>query len=263
MCTYLSQIIPLIEKSISEKMIIDDIDDFAVFNASFIFDNFQHLEFDNPFLQLGIYRVGKYESGFYCQPYVHYWAVSGDYYPYLEEIPAKKTFLQKIGLAKSPKKEYRITSKYKSGLSINEIIPEELTKYIPSPLHHIIVKDWYRAGIWEAFVLDNLRYMLPAFGHGNYKYRKFITSLDDLQDLPDAVKDKTAFLRSNILPAIWYEDTTATITVHYFNNWEGLVRWDVEYTTCADDFTAVCVQHVVSPKEKKTVLIPYDCRRRF
>lgn len=263
MSTYLSQLLDKVKKSISDHIFIEDIDDYAVFDASFIFDNFQNLRYDKDFLQLGIYRVGKHHSGFFCAPYTHMKEVRGDYEPTLEEIPYKKSFLQKIGLAKSPKPEYKITHPYKASLSIDGIIPEPLTKEITPAIQHVLINNWFGDGIWDLFILSNLKYILPAFGHGIYKQRDFITSSEDLLNLPPEIRNQAFNLTSDLMPTVKYENNTAIITIHYFNKWKGLVRWKLRYATYDDSKLSVYANRVIFPADEETVLIPYDCGTRF
>lgn len=263
MSTYLSQLLDKVSKSISDHIFIEDIDDFSVLDASFIFDNFQNLRYDKDFLQLGIYRVGKLHTGFYCSPYTHMKEVWGDYKPLIEEIPQKKSFLQKIRLVKPPKPEYKISYPYKASLSIDGIIPETISKDITPAIEHVLVDNWFGDGIWDLFLMDNLCCILPAFGHGMYKHRDFITSSEDILNLPIEIRNKAFSLKSDLMPSVRYENNTAIITIHYFNNWEGLVRWKLRYCTCDDSKATVYANRVIFPTDKETVLIPYDCGIRY
>lgn len=263
MANYFSYIYNKVLESISNNFFIEDIDDYSVFDASFITREFNHIKFDKDFLQLGIFRVGTSAMGFYCAPYLHMKEVRGDYEPTLEEIPQKKSFLQKIKLVKSPKPEYRISHKYKASLSIDRIIPENLTKDIPSPIQHTILDDWFSDGIWEIFILDNLKYMLPAFGPGAYRHRSFISSSEDLLKLPKEISRAAFNLPTNLMPSVEYVNGSAIISICYFNEWEGLVQWKLRYATCCDTKMPVALNRVIYPADEQNVLIKYRSSTRF
>lgn len=249
--------------AISSNFFIEDVEDYSIFDASFISDVFEHIRFQKEFLQLGIYRVSTSSMGFYCAPYLHSQKVQGEYEPTLVEIPYKKSFLQKIGLSKSPKPEYRISNKYKSSLSIDEIIPENLTKEIPSPIQHTILDDWFGDGIWEIFILDNLQFMLPSFGTGIYRSRSFISTSEDLLKLPNEISRAAFSLPFDLMPSVDYKNGTATIAICYFNEWEGLVKWTLRYSTCCDTNSPVMLNRVLYPSDERKVLFKYDCGTRF
>lgn len=264
MDNYFPEIYQNLRKVIDENYLIEDIEDYSVFNASFIMDEFKHICFEKDNLMLGIYRVGSYQLGFYSSPYVHKTKIDGEYEPTLVEIPQKKSIMQKLHLAKSPKPEYRLSNKYKVNLSIDKILSTDLIEGIPSPIQHTIVDYWKGDGIWELFLLDNLRYLLPAFGHGIYTRRHFITSTEDLLDLPELVRNKAFRLQPNLLPlAIYKGGDTVEISICYFNKWEGLVRWTTRYMHCSDSGTNVMANKIISPEDNYEVLIPYDCGIRY
>lgn len=264
MDNYFAEIYQNLRKAIDENYLIEDIEDYSVFNASFIMDEFKYIRFDKDNLMLGIYRVGSYQHGFYSQPYVHRTTIDGDYDPSLVEIPQKKTFLQKLHLAKSPKPEYRISHKYKSNLSIDKIISEKMITEIPSPIQYTILDYWNGDGIWELFLLDNLRYILPVFGHGIYSRRSFISSVEDLQGLPEVIRNKAIKLRTNLLPHVVHSaGNTAEITVCYFNKWKGLVRWTSRYMHGSDNNSNVIANRIIYPEDNYEVIIPSDCGVRY
>ena len=263
MANYIAQIYKEVLESISNNFFIEDIDDYSIFDASFITRNFRHIKFKKDFLQLGIYRVSTSRMGFYCAPYLHMQEVRGDYEPSLVEIPQKKSFLQKIKLVKSPKPEYRISHKYKASLSIDGLIPENLTAEIPSPIQHTILDNWYGDGIWEIFILDNLKFMLPAFGPGAYRHRTFITSSDDLLKLPKEVSKAAFNLPMDLMPAVEYKNGMAIITICYFNDWEGLIQWKLRYSTCCDTNEPVALNRVIYPADEQNVLVKYRSSTRY
>lgn len=263
MANYFSQIYEKLSESISNNFFIEDIDDYSIFDASFITREFSHIKFDKDFLQLGIFRIGTSARGFYCAPYLHMKEVHGDYEPSLEEIPQKKSFLQKIKLAKSPKPEYRISHKYKASLSIDGIIPENLTKDIPSPIQHTILDNWFGDGIWEIFILDNLKYMLPAFGSGVYRQCTFISSPEDLLNLPKEVRRAAFNLPVDLMPSVVYKNDSAIISICCFNEWEGLMHWTLRYCTCSNLKENVHVNRITYPADEEEVLLEYDCGIRY
>lgn len=263
MANYFSQIYAKLSESISNNFFIEDIDDYSIFDASFITREFSHIKFDKDFLQLGIFRIGTSARGFYCAPYLHMKEVHGDYEPSLEEIPQKKSFLQKIKLAKSPKPEYRISHKYKASLSIDGIIPENLTKDIPSPIQHTILDNWFGDGIWEFFILDNLKYMLPAFGSGVYRQCTFISSPEDLLNLPKEVRRAAFNLPVDLMPSVVYKNDSAIISICCFNKWEGLMHWTLRYCNCSNLKENVRVNRIIYPADEEEVLLEYDCGIRY
>lgn len=263
MSEYLSDLLRNINDSIAENFLFGELDYYAIYDASFILNLLGHVKLDNTNLQLGIYRIGEYHSGFYCAPYVHLNKLDGDYSPKLEEVPCKKTFLQKIGLSKSPKPEYKVSEDYDVNLSIDGIIPESMIDSIPSPLHHALISNWHGEGIWDVFLLDNLQYVLPTFGHGAYTVRKFITCNKDIQELPKEIVMKTLNLSPDLMPTVKYHEGGATITIHYFNKWEGLVKWVLNYYTFDDSLNPLYANRVMSPSDRYDVIIPYDCGIRF
>lgn len=251
-------------KAIHKNYLIEDIEDYSVFNASFIMDEFKHICFEKDNLMLGIYRVGSYQLGFYSSPYVHKTKIDGEYEPTLVEIPQKKSIMQKLHLAKSPKPEYRLSNKYKVNLSIDKILSTDLIAGIPSPIQHTIVDYWKGDGIWELFLLDNLRYLLPTFGHGIYSHRQFLSSTEDLLDLPEQVRNKVFKLQINLLPlAIYKHEDTVEISICYFNEWEGLVRWTARYCHFSENGTNVIANRIISPEDNYEILLPYDCGKRY
>ena len=263
MATYFSQIYQEVLDSISKNFFIEDLEDYSIFDASFISRNFRHIKFEKDFLQLGIYRVATSRMGFYCAPYLHMQDVRGEYEPSLVEIPQHKSFLQKIGLAKSPKPEYRISDKYKASLSIDAIIPENLTSEIPSPIQHTILDDWFGDGIWEIFILDNLKYILPAFGPGAYRRRSFITSSDDILKLPKEVAKAAFNLTMDLMPSVEYKNDSAILTICFFNDWEGVIQWRLRYSTCCDTNKPVVVNRVIFPAEEQKTLVRYSSNTRY
>lgn len=189
--------------------------------------------------------------------------MTSDYSPKLEEVAYKKSLLQKIGLSKSPRPEYKVSEEYKENMSIDGIIPESMIGSIPSPLHHAIIFDWKGDGMWDVFLLDNLKYLLPTIGRGAYIQRKLITSARDIHNLPGDMPLKALNLRYNLLPNVKYEKGLATITIHYFNEWEGLVKWKLSYYTFDDSLNPLYTNRIVLPADKYDVIIPYDCGIRF
>lgn len=264
MDNYFSEIYQNLRKVIDENYLIEDIEDYSVFNASFIMDEFKHIRFEKDNLMLGIYRIGSYRLGFYSSPYVHKTKIDGEYEPKLVEIPQKKSIMQKLHLVKSPKPEYRVSHKYKPNLSIDKIISENMITEIPSPIQHTVVDNWKGDGIWELFLLDNLRYILPTFGHGNYSNRQFISSVEDLDGLPKSIRNQVGKLYINFLPnAIYKNGDTVEISICYFNEWEGFVQWTSRYMNCSGSNYNVIANRIISPEDNYEVLIPYDCGIRY
>lgn len=263
MSEYLNQTYQEVLQSIKDNIYIQDTEDYNVFDASFITHNLRHITFVKDFLILGIYRVEVSRMGFYSAPYVHMKNVQGSYEPRFEEIPVKKTFLQKLKLASSPKPEYRLANKYKASLSIEEIIPQNVADEIPLPSQSILVDDWKGEGLWDVFIMDNLKYILPAFGSGNYKERKFITNREQLLHLPPDVSRSAFNLTFDLMPKIEYKKDMAIFDIVYFNEWEGLVRIKSKYSNPSDKETNVIANKLVYPEDEKTVLIGYKSTKRY
>ena len=263
MSVYLSNLVNKVNERIAENFLFGEPDYYAIYDASFILDLFNHVKFDNKNLQLGIYRVGKNGPGFYCAPYVHLNKLIGDYSPMLEEVPFKKNFLQKLGFIKTPKPEYRVSNNYDVSLSIDGIIQETMIGSIPSPLQHALIGDWNGDGIWDTFLLDNLQYILPTFGHGAYVKRKLITCPEDFHDLPIEIRVKAKHLSHGLLPKVEYSKNLATITICYFNKWEGLVQWCLNYYTFDDSISPLYANRMILPEDRYHIIVPYDCGIRF
>lgn len=267
----LSNIYKSLKAAIAKNIRIHDLEDFNVPDASFITDIFNHTKLDDG-MTLGLYRhgysLGSIESNysnFYMNPYVHYTDASEEFVPKL--IPVRKGLLQILRLKSCnyAKKEYRSSIFYSPKMLIYNIIDDIMAESIRLP-NQFATTEWNEEAIWEMFLLDNLKYFLPTFGHATYKRKDVICSEEDIEELPPVVKRFAESNLSTLLPKVLLknERRDAIIVCHYFNPWEGLIKWTIPYHSFSESYEKrIRIGKLVLPSEKKEVVVPFMSSTRY
>ncbi|MBQ2969825.1 MAG: sel1 repeat family protein [Bacteroidaceae bacterium] len=248
-----------LKDTIAENIQINRLEDFNIIDASFVLNALSSLKLEEG-KTLGIYRHG-YLGGtrdFYSVPYVHDTDAS------LEFVPQKKKqgFFQRLfspAENSSARVEYFSDDEYSSNMLIYDVIHEVATKSIPTPSKHIIM-PWNEQAVWEAFLLDNLKYLLPSMGHGNYERRKFICSYEDVEQLPVNIVGDIKRQKVDIRPKIDIVGNNANITCFSFNKWSGLEKWEYTYIASGSDSGKV---KVALGKNMRIIIIPYTSSTRY
>lgn len=268
-----AQVYTSLLKTIKDNYEIDELDDYNIIDASFLLEAFPHLNFDKKKV-LGVFRQMYCDSqmGFYSVPYFHRATAEEEYFPEVKMLKprrqAKETFWQKIGFSSSGKwldAEYSVSEDYTPKKLIYETLNSQQAKSVDLPSQSI-TSNWNDICAWEVFLLDNLKYFLPAFGSGLYMYRELICSSERLLKLPQEVRDNILLSDEGLLPHFEYSNGMVRIIVHYFNKWEGLVKWTVPYCTVDDIATPdslCCYNKLIMPGETKEVIVRYDCGTRY
>jgi hypothetical protein len=179
-------------------------------------------------------------------------------------VPQKKKqgFFQRLfspAENSSVRVEYFSDDEYASNMLIYDVIHEVATKSIPTPSKHIIM-PWNEQAVWEAFLLDNLKYLLPSMGHGNYERRKFICSYEDVEQLPVNIVGDIKRQKVDIRPKIDIVGNNANITCFSFNKWSGLEKWEYTYIASGSDNGKV---KVALGKNMRIIIIPYTSSTRY
>ncbi len=113
-------------------------------------------------------------------------------------------------------------------------------------------------GAWQAYLLQSLCHVLPAFGHGIYNDRTYILSKEDLMELRTMEKQDQGVVSHlfgyYIEPEVVKSDIKGKyyVTCCYWSDWSGLVRELVEIVIDNNKVDDVY-------KVKETVLFEYDC----
>jgi len=271
--TYFENVYKSLLLTIKNNYEIDDLSDYVLVDASFLLEPFSYIRFDEK-KTLGVFTQMYCDSqmGFFSVPYVHRANASDDYFPKYKMLKprrqAKETIWQKLGLSSSGKwldAEYSVSEEYSPKKIITRTLHSQQAKSVPLPSHYI-TGIWTKECAWEVFLLDNMKYFLPCFGSGAYMYRKLICSLEDLLNLPEQIKSNILLSDDSLLPHFEYSNSMVRIVVHYFNQWEGLVRWSVPYCTVdeiSSPDTVCCYNKLIMPGEKKDIVVKYDCGTRF
>ena len=261
MNNYLDNTYKNILQSIKDNYNINDVSDYNVYDATFLSEQFKHIRFTDKSLVLGVYRVTVNAMGFYSAPYLHTREVEDVYNPKLKRI--HKSFFQIFKSSKPKNREYKPSYGYNINLLIEKAIPEDIAKYIPSPISNSILDYFEGDGIWDIFLLDNLKYILPAFGPGIYIHRHFITRKEDVMRLPEGIIELIPKLHIDILPQVIYQKSQVTLRICYFNKWVGLVRLYSSYAIDLGNKSNVIVYKPESFIKEKQILIRYDCGTRY
>ena len=249
-----------LKDTVAENIQIKGLEDFNIIDASFVLNALSSLKLEEG-KTLGIYRHG-YLGGtrdFYSAPYVHDSDASMEFVPRIKQyVPQKKKqgFFQRLfspAENSSVRVEYFSDDEYASNMLIYDVIHEVATKSIPTPSKHIIM-PWNEQAVWEAFLLDNLKYLLPSMGHGNYERRKFICSYEDVEQLPVNIVGDIKRQKVDIRPKIDIVGNNANITCFSFNKWSGLEKWEYTYIASGSDNGKV---KVALGKNMRIIIIPY------
>ncbi len=271
--SYFENVYKSLLQSIKDNYEIDDISDYIVIDASFLLDSFCHIKLESKKC-LGIFTQMYNDSqmGFYSVPYVHHINAKEEYFPKYKMVKprrqVKETFWQKLGLSSSNKwlqPEYEVSEEYTPKKLILRNLHSVQAQSVLQPSHYI-QGVWTKECAWEVFLLDNLEYFLPAFGTGLYKHRKLICSTEDLMNLPSKVRNSILLSDNSLLPHFEYTQDMVRIVVHYFNKWEGLVRWSIPYCTVdeVESPEAICCYNkLIMPGETKDMIVEFDCGCRY
>ena len=255
---------------------INSTEDFNILDASSITNVLTNLIIDRNKI-LGIYRQSYWETetkDFYSVPYFHNTDANDEFFPRVKLLKprrqARETLLQKLHLASSGKwldAEYKVSEDYTPDKLIFQILTKPQSQSINLPSKHVTAY-WTKQCAWEIFLLDTLKYYLPAFGHGNYAYRKLVCSVEDLYKLPKEIRRAIVGHELILLPKVelFTDRGDVRITVHYFNKWKGLVRWTIPYCTIddiIDENSKCCFNKTILPKETEETIVRYDCGIRY
>ena len=146
---------------------------------------------------------------------------------------------------------------------IFSILDDIQAESVPSPLTSVLAK-WEDNSLWEVFLLDNLRFLLPALWHANYKRRQLVCSQSDIETLPQQIRDVIKDYGIDTSPYIDFRDErTAWVTCFYFNKWEGFVKWSIPYYRADERNGVVRIAKVLYPREKKEIIIEHNCGIKY
>ena len=251
-------------KSIEENYTIENLDDFDLFDASFLFDKL-HLLKIKPGMTIGFYRKQDetVDRSFVATPYVHDTNADQLYKPII--TPKKKTFTQRLGISSEP-----YSTKYLLRGVVDRRALKDLNGGNALRIGQYISLPNNEEAVWQMFLLDNIEYFLPKFDHGAYKDRKIVFSLNDTKDLPLSIQQYVQHNSTLIYPTILINNTKELVVVRcvYFNKWQGLVRWTCFYMMLgghAKDPNAKNLIRIIQIKHKETydILVKYDCGDRY
>lgn len=126
---------------------------------------------------------------------------------------------------------------------------------------HLVVNAT-EMGVWQLYLLENYHTVLPTVWHGGYNRRKYILKESDIDNIiPLKFHDLSELqAQDKLMPCVTIGADEAEghlLVVHccYWNDWEGLVRQQVEYKLKNG--------RVVSENSSKEVLYQYHCGMWF
>ena len=261
-----------LQESINTNYVIENVIDFDLFDASFLFDTLDLLKI-NPGKTLGLYRKQDeiVSRSFIATPYVHDTDANEIYNPII--TPKKKTFAQWLGISSEPYKEgdFNISEPYSTKFLLQGIVDHRVLKTLHGGfglnINQYISLPQNEEAVWQMFLLDNIQYFLPKFDHGAYMDRKLILSSDDIKELPESIQQQ--FLHKTgtimIIPNIKFDiiEQHASVQCIYFNKWEGVVKWTCHYTLFGGNSKDLMIMLNVKHMESKEVLVKYDCGIRY
>lgn len=259
-----------LQESIDTNFVVKDLDDFDLFDASFILDTL-NLLIINPGNTLGIYRLQDdvFSRSFISKPYVHETNANKIYNPII--TPKKKTFAQRLGISSEPYKEgdFTISESYSPEFLLSGVVDRRVLKdiYGGSALNLIqyICIPKNEEAVWQMFLLDNIEYFLPKFDHGAYRDRKLVFTTSDISSFPASVQNFVNQNNDYINPIIRINEMEeqAFVQCTYFNKWEGLVRWTCFYQLFEGFGNGQIRMTKINHREHRQIMVKYDCGIRF
>lgn len=128
---------------------------------------------------------------------------------------------------------------------VDSIVPE-VWRYITA--------EFSPMAVWQCYLLRIAHRVMPRRWHAIYGHNDYIFVVSDLEqrgvDLTGYCHDATVFPSVEVTG-----DNTATVSCCYWNDWQGLVREEIEVTFVEG--------HAQFGEGKTTVLVPYDCGIRW
>lgn len=113
-------------------------------------------------------------------------------------------------------------------------------------------------GMWQVFLLKNLRTYLPLFWHSNYDKRDYIytqkqmTIINTKPAIGDKPIENLDYSRYDVAPRIELRGDRYVISACYWSDFEGLIRQEMQLAKNV-------IGEIVFLNEKIIPLFPYNC----
>ncbi len=114
-------------------------------------------------------------------------------------------------------------------------------------------------GAWQAYLYSIAPTILPTAWHGGYIRRTYFFSLEAVGKIPLYLcKEFEQITERDLIPLVQYKKRKAKVVCCYWSEWAGLVRETISIRYDANKNKILSLD-----REKKDVLVPYDCQICF